>query len=85
MHNQWLGNLVIILGVIGTFFYFTFTHRPTGLLGGFREGFVNFFAGMGRWVILITLGALFANTVNARIALLVSRITFLVSGFQALK
>ncbi|HEY84807.1 MAG TPA: hypothetical protein G4N96_06825 [Chloroflexi bacterium] len=85
MHNQWLSNLVIILGVIGTFFYFTFTHRPKGFLGGFREGFVNFFAGMGRWVILITLGALFANTVSARIALLVSRITFLVNGFQSLK
>ncbi len=85
MHNQWLSSLVIILGVIGTFFYFTFMHRPQGFLGGFREGFVNFFAGMGRWVILITLGALFANTVSARIALLVGRITFLVNGFQSLK
>lgn len=84
LHNEWLSNIVVIIGTIGTFFYFTFTYRPQGILSGFREGFVNFWAGMGRWVILITLGALFSNTVSARIALLVSRIQFLVQGFQDL-
>jgi hypothetical protein len=39
---------------------------------------------MGRWVILITLGALFSNTVSARVALLVSRIQFLADGVQRL-
>jgi hypothetical protein len=53
-------------------------------MGGFREGFVNFWAGMGRWVILITMGALFSNTVSARIALLLSRVVFLVEGVQRL-
>lgn len=84
LHNQFLSNIVIIIGTVGTFFYFTFTYRPQGFLSGFREGFVNFWAGMGRWVILITLGALFANTVSARIALLLSRIDFLVQSLQKL-
>ncbi len=84
LHNAFLSNIVVIIGTVGTLFYFTFTYRPQGFLSGFREGFVNFWAGMGRWVILITLGALFANTVSARIALLVSRIQFLATGFHLL-
>jgi len=83
LHNVFLSNIVVLIGTIGTLFYFTFTYRPQGFLGGFREGFVNFWAGMGRWVILITLGALFANTVSARIALLVGRIQFIVQSLQS--
>jgi len=82
--NNLLSNIVVIIGTVGTLFYFTFTYRPSGFLGGVREGFVNFWAGMGRWVILITLGALFTNTVSARVALLLSRVQFLVDGFQQL-
>lgn len=73
----WLNNIIIVLGTIGTFFYFTFTVRSKGVLGGLREGFVRFWAGMGRLMIIFTLGALFANTVSARVALLISRIQFL--------
>jgi len=76
----WLNNIIIVLGTLGTFFYFTFAVRAHGLLGGFREGFVRFWAGMGRLMIIFTLGALFANTVSARVALLVDRLQFL-AGF----
>ena len=76
----WLNNIIIVLGTLGTFFYFTFAVRAQGLLGGIREGFVRFWAGMGRLMIIFTLGALFANTVSARVALLVSRLQFL-AGF----
>jgi hypothetical protein len=79
----WLNNFIIILGTIGTFFYFTFAVRSPGLLGGLREGFVRFFAGMGRLMIIFTLGALFANTVTSRMALLISRLQFLASQLQA--
>jgi hypothetical protein len=78
----WLNNIIIVLGTIGTFFYFTFAVRAHGLLGGLREGFVRFWAGMGRLMIIFTLGALFANTVSARVALLVSRLQFLFSFFS---
>lgn len=84
LHNQFLSNIVIIIGTIGTLFYFTFTQRPQGFLSGIRSNFVSFWAGMGRWIVLITLGALFANTVSARVALLVSRIQFLADGFRTL-
>lgn len=77
----WLNNIIIVLGTIGTFFYFTFAVRATGLLGGLREGFVRFWAGMGRLMIIFTLGALFANTVSSRVALLVSRLQFLAGFF----
>lgn len=77
----WLNNIIIVLGTLGTFFYFTFAVRSQGVLGGFREGFVRFWAGMGRLMIIFTLGALFANTVSSRVALLVSRLQFLAGFF----
>lgn len=77
----WLNNIIIVLGTVGTFFYFTFAVRAHGLLGGLREGFVRFWAGMGRLMIIFTLGALFANTVSSRVALLISRLQFLAGLF----
>ena len=74
---DWLNNIIIVLGTIGTFFYFTFAVRASGPLGGLREGVVRFWAGMGRLMIIFTLGALFANTFNSRVALLISRLQFL--------
>lgn len=77
----WLNNIIIVLGTIGTFFYFTFAIRSEGVLGGLRESFVRFWAGMGRLMLIFTLGALFANTVSSRVALLVSRLQFLMGLF----
>jgi hypothetical protein len=74
-------NLAILVGTVGTFFYFTFNTQPQGPLGGFRETFTRFWSGIGRWVIMITLGALFANTVMSRIALLVGRVQWLLQAF----
>ena len=78
---RWLSNFIMIIGTIGTFAYFTFAVRSTGPLGGLREVIIRFWAGMGRVMIIITLGALFANTVSSRVALLVSRLEFLTSFF----
>jgi hypothetical protein len=77
----WLNNIIIVLGTLGTFFYFTFAVRARGFLGGLREGLVRFWAGMGRLMIIFTLGALFANTVSSRVALLISRLQFLAGFF----
>ncbi len=77
----WLNNIIIVLGTVGTLFYFTFAVRSPGLLGGLREGVIRFFAGMGRLMIIFTLGALFANTVSSRVALLISRLQFLTGFF----
>jgi hypothetical protein len=78
-----LNNVIIILGTVGVFFYFTFAVRSPGPLGGFREGWVRFWAGMGRLMIIFTLGALFANTVTSRMALLISRLQFLAGQLQS--
>jgi len=82
LHNDFWSNIVVVIGAIGTLFYFTFTYRPQGLLGNVREWFVNFWAGVGRLIILITLGALFSNTISARVALLLSRVQFLADSIQ---
>ena len=73
----WLNNIIILLGTVGTLFYFTFAVRAQGVLGGLREAIVRFCAGMGRLIIIFTLGALFASTVSSRVALLISRLQFL--------
>jgi hypothetical protein len=78
---NWLNYIIIFLGAVGTFFYFTFTVRAQGVLGGAREGFVRFWAGMGRLMLIFTLGALFASTFSSRVALLISRLQFLVGLF----
>lgn len=79
---RWLNDIIIVLGTLGTLFYFTFAVRASGFMGGLREGIVRFFAGMGRLIIIFTLGALFANTVSSRVALLISRLQFLTSFFS---
>lgn len=77
----WLNNIIMVLGTIGTFFYFTFTVRSQGFLGGLREGWVRFWAGMGRLMLIFTLGALFANAFSSRVALLIARLQFLAGLF----
>lgn len=79
---RWLNSIIILLGTLGTLFYFTFTVRPAGLLGGVQEGMVRFFSGMGRLMIIFTMGVLFANTVSSRVALLISRLEFLAGLFN---
>jgi hypothetical protein len=77
-------NLAVLVGTVGTFFYFTFNTQPQGPLGGFRETFTRFWSGIGRWVIMMMLGALFANTVTSRFALLIGRVQWLLSAFGLL-
>ena len=74
-------NLAILIGTIGTFFYFTFHTQPGGLLGGFRGAFSRFWSGVGLWVIMIALGALFANAAMSRITLLIGRVQWLLDAF----
>ena len=74
-------NLAVLIGTIGTFSYFTFNTRPRGVLSGFRATFTRFWSGVGLWVIMITLGALFANTAMSRITLLIGRIQWLLEAF----
>jgi len=76
--KKFLDNLIIIVGTIGSLFYFYFTAHPRqGRLTGLWQRVVNFLGSIGRWTIMITLGAIFGNTVMARVSLLIGRLEFL--------
>jgi len=74
-------NLAILIGTLGTFCYFTFHVRPRGPLSGLRATFVRFWSGVGLWLIMITLGALFANAAMSRFTLLIGRVQWLIEAF----
>ncbi|MFQ5885610.1 MAG: hypothetical protein ACE5II_00080 [Anaerolineae bacterium] len=76
-----IDNLILVVGTLGSLAYFYFTaggeKKTTGLRGGgLRLGSV-----VGKWFIMITLGALFANAVMARVSLLVGRMQFLLGDW----
>lgn len=67
----------IVLGTVCTLLYFTFTARGQSRLTRLRSRLVQVGAGMGRWFLMFTFGALFGSLVMSRISLLVERVTFL--------
>jgi len=69
--------LIIIVGTLSTLMYFHFAAGARGGLSGIGTGFVRAWARLGRWFIVIAFGAIFANTVMARISLLIGRVQFL--------
>jgi hypothetical protein len=77
-----LGNgLIIVIGTLSTLLYFHFVTGAEGGLSGIGAGFVRAWARFGRWFIMIAFGAIFANTVMARISLLIGRVQFLLEVF----
>ncbi len=78
-------NLAILIGTIGTFFYFAFETQPKGPLGEFRSAFTRFWSGIGQWIIMITLGALFANAAMSRMTLLIGRVQWLLDAFGLMR
>ncbi len=76
-----LDNLCLAVGTIGTLTYFYFTmgsgKRPGGRL-------IRFWAVVGKWVILITFGALFGNRIMSYVSLLIGRVQFLLGDWLGL-
>jgi hypothetical protein len=76
-----LDNLCLAVGTIGTLTYFYFTmgsgKKPGSVL-------VRFWAVIGKWVILITFGALFGNRIMAYVSLLIDRVRFLLGDWLGL-
>ena len=73
-------NLAILIGTIGTLFYFAFYTRSRGALGGLRGAITRFWSGVGLWVIMIAMGALFANAAMSRFTLLIGRVQWLLEA-----
>lgn len=69
--------LIVVIGTLSTLMYFHFAAGARGGLSGIGTGFVRAWARLGRWFIVIAFGAIFANTVMARISLLIGRVQFL--------
>jgi hypothetical protein len=70
---------LIVLGTVCTLLYFTFTARGQSRLTRLRGRVVQVGAGMGRWFLMFTFGALFGSLVMSRVSLLVERVTFLMN------
>lgn len=76
---------LIIVGVtLSTLLYFHFTAGAKGGLSGIGAGVIRLWARLGRWCIMVAFGAIFANTVMARISLLIGRVQFLLDVFDRL-
>jgi len=73
--------LIIVIGTLSTLLYFHFATGAKDGLSGIGTGFIQAWARFGRWFIMIAFGAIFANTVMARISLLIGRVQFLLDVF----
>jgi hypothetical protein len=74
-------NILLAVGTIGTLAYFYFT---VGVRGKPGSGLVRFTSTVGRWVILITFGAIFGNRIMAYVSLLIERVYFLLGDWLGL-
>jgi hypothetical protein len=76
-----VNNLLLAVGTVGTLSYFYFTMGMRKSAGG---RLVKLGAVVGRWVILITFGAIFGNRVMTYVALLIERVYFLLGEWLGL-
>lgn len=74
-------NFVLVVGTLGSLAYFYFTMGGERERGGLRGRALRLGSTIGKWFIMITLGALFANAVMARVSLLVGRLQFLLGDW----
>jgi hypothetical protein len=76
-----LDNACLVVGTIGTLAYFYFT---VGSGGGPRNALVRFCAIIGKWVMVITFGAIFGSRAMAYVSLLIERVYFLLGDWLGL-
>ncbi len=65
-----IDNIVIVTGTILSLSYFILHREQTGVWGGFTR--------LGKYFILVTMGAVFGSTVLGRMQLIIQRVQFLV-------
>lgn len=69
-----VNNIIVVVGTLATVSYFLFSMKSTGsqLSGG-----INALSKLGRWVMMVSFGAAFANATMQRCAQLIDRLRFL--------
>jgi hypothetical protein len=72
-----INNIILILCVLLTMFYFTFSQKT-------RVGVLEPISQTGRYIVLGTMGAIFGVVAMSRFALLIGRITFILKSFGLL-
>ena len=65
-----INNLIFVVALLAVLSYFLFSFEA-------KNKFVNNYARLGRWVIMIGFGAIFGSTIMTRFALFVDRMSFL--------
>jgi len=75
---------LLVVGTLGTLLYFYFTTEKGSPLPKLWVKLARLWGGFGRWILLITFGAIFASTVISRVSLLLGRLQFLAGDWLGL-
>lgn len=75
---------LLVFGTLGTLLYFYFTTEKGSPLPALWVRVARIWGGFGKWIILISFGAILASTVISRISLLLGRMQFLASDWLGL-
>ena len=75
---------VLLVGTLGTLLYFYFTTEQGSPLPGVWVRVARIWGGFGKWIIMITFGAIFASMVMSRVSLLLGRLQFLLGDWLGL-
>lgn len=76
-----LNALIVVIGTIGALLYFYFSTGATSRVGRLWTGFVALWAKVGRVMIMVAFGAIFASLVMSRVSLFVGRLKFLLGDW----
>lgn len=79
---QMISNIIIVVGTLGVLLSFHFVRGGDSMLSRLRNGVLISWGTLGRGLIWVTFGALFAGLTLSRITLLVNRVQFLLDAFR---
>lgn len=79
---QIVSNIIVVIGTLGVLLSFHYLRDEQRPIARVRNSVLLIWGGMGRVLIWIALGALFAGLTLSRITLLVSRVQFLLDAFR---
>ena len=68
-----IGNILLVLGLVGTLIFFFFSKEHKGALGGAAR--------LGIYFLMVSFGASYGYTVLARVSLLIGRVMFLLDDW----